>query len=373
MSKKIKVIIAILLACAIACGAFIYMHRTKERFVVKTLSLKDIGIDIDTTKYAIQIQLYEDRLLINFGNIFYHEGEPQQLMYLYNSTTKQTTNLTSIFNVSTDFAELDKQNKNVIIWIEEKPEDFPIEYGSNSLPDRYLCGYDLATNTKFVIYAGEGNRRPMTGTHHIFGDWVTWRSGESDDGGLQWTNIKTHLYNLKTGETIYIPEGYCIGIYENDAICKTGPLVYRYNITTGKISEIIEDPALKNSSVFFSDSRIIYNINSTLYCYDLSTEKKEMITDNYSQMPPVLEGDKLFLVDHIEADNTIKDTLYLYNLTTKENTKIWEKTREKPEGLSDVHFIGPRDAYDNIFVWMGSAFDPDKRLLYWTDLYYVEL
>lgn len=364
MSKKIKAIVAILLACAIVCGAFIYMHRTKERFVIKTLSLKEIGIDVNTATYLIYVCLREGRLFIILEEALSRGIQPQHFVYLYNFTTEQTTNLTSIFNGALGFPG---PSGDILIWMEE-PE-IPTY---DSPPDRRLCIYNLTTNTNFVIYAGEGNRRPLVGPYDIFGDWMTWRSGESDDG-VQWTNIKTHLYNLKTGKTIYLPEGFCIGIYENDAICDAGTFVYRYNLTTGKALKIIEEPAFENFPPFLSGSRIIYNANNTLYCYNLDTEKKEIIIDNYSYTPPVLEGDKLFWVDHEEDDNTVRDTLYLYNLTTKENTKICEETGEKPEGLSKFSFVTPLDAYDNMFVWIGYGFDPDKRLLYWSDLYYVEL
>lgn len=377
-----KRIIALLVAIVLVAGGlvvFFYAAREKSP-VPKTLSFKEMGIDIDATKYAAVMDVFEDRLLITFVSLNYVDRE-DSFMYVYNFTTKKSTNLTKVIDGAADVGVLDW---NTIVWAEEKQEKKIRNASLCNLPERSLCGYDLKTGKKFEIYSGEGNRLLELGSYRTFGEWVAWSTVESEDGVLLY-NPKSYLRNLKTGETYSIPEGQYLGIYEDTLIYApyNESFIYGHNITTGEDFKIIKGSVVNNRLKSFSGDKFLYADNNTVFCYNLTTGEKDTVMKGFPEAPDVpdavaLDGDNVFYFHHESKNETLYDTISVYNLKTKKWKDLYEKHGEKPEGLDEFYFVCVWDVYDGRLVWIGNGYkyDPDADApfsFYWTDLYYLEL
>jgi beta propeller repeat protein len=219
--------------------------------------------------------------------------------------------------------------------------------------------YDISTSTETRITTNNSNQ----GDPAIYGDRIVW-TDYRNAVAYNKESSDIYIYDLSTSEEIRIttseeeqlaqgtetqittneseqvsPAIYGDRIvwadYRNDNGSYTNSDIYMYDLLTSTETQITTNgsnqmwPAIYGDRIVWTDER---NGNEDIYMYDLSTSTKKQITHNVSdQYGSAIYEDRIVWLDKRNSGSAPDDgfggfDVYMYNLSTKKETRITKST-----------------------------------------------
>ena len=252
-------------------------------------------------------------------------GDGNRDIYMYDLSTSTETQITTNLSRQADPAIYGDR----IVWTDERNT---VTY--DDMSDIYM--YDLSNSEEIRITTAEeeqlaqGTETRITTNDSgqedpaIYGDRIVWTDWRNDNGS--YTNSDIYMYDLLTSTET--------------------------QITTNGSNQMW--PAIYGNRIVWTDER---NGNEDIYMYDLSTSTETQITSNESnQYGSAIYEDRIVWLDKRNSGSVPDDgfggfDVYMYNLSTKKETRITKSTIPiNPDMGSSVNI------YDNkIVCYMGPS------------------
>jgi len=304
---------------------------------------------------------------------------PSRGIYVYNLTSKETMNLTT--NTKGDMGGWGDIYEDIIVWSEKRN----VERETNGSISVYgIYAYNLTSREEFpVCIDPTGSQRYP----HIYEDIIVWVSYKfANEEGDAYLPPNIYGYNLTTKEKFLIsttPAEFPFFIYGDIVVWvdhrNKNRGIYGYNLTTKKEFPVCtRDGDLSLKGIW--EDKILYmeqssNTTYNIYYYNLTTKKENLIeTVPIPFAASSIWENKMVWAEMEESpDKTVKTSMFLYNFTSNEKIKIYEKSEPKPEDFGDFSPILYFSIYDDTIAWIGCGVYSSRWGLWWSDIYYMKL
>lgn len=351
-----------------------YCITTLKRPKIETISLEEIGIPRVTSPSEGIIYAYngEDKIV---GDQYIPSGDYSKV-WVINLTTKKSEEITDKIKSPVLHGCI---HGDTLVWSDWND----------------IYGYDLKTQEKFTISA-----EPNTIEQYpcIYGDIVVWTYAKGEGGAIIGPS-SLRGYNLRTKERFDIPNSFgttfdyllsgefVVWKGVKDDIMKKNT-IYCYDLKNGRVFPVLSEEEIIPMSLW--NDRLLYfnNATNSIYYYNLTTHSEKFIECSDKLIPPGriaplfihIQGDNIIWLIHEVNNITVKDSLYLYNLTTSRKELVYEKEGPVLEKFEDYCFIDLIGFEEDILLWreVGYYYNPlpsgdFEAYLESSDLYCMQL